>query len=113
MKGQRESFALKGKPIPRRAALAEAMFMAELKSLILTAGHDLDAAPAVRVDVTTDGARYLLLNGKLAMLERGDMMMVDAGIIFSLLRGPGHRTASPPRPSRRALRHVRTAGNSE
>lgn len=63
-----------------------------------------------RVDVTTDGARYLLLNGKLAMLERGDMMMVDAGIIFSLLRGPGHRTASPPRPSRRALRHVRTAG---
>lgn len=111
MKGQRESFALKGKPIPRRAALAEAMFMAELKSLILTAGHDLDAiAPAVRVDVTTDGARYLLLNGKLAMLERGDMMMVDAGIIFSLLR---HRTASPPRPSRRALRHVRTAGNSE
>jgi len=57
--GQRESFALKGKPIARRAALAEAMFMAELKNLILTAGHDIDAiVPPVRVDVTTDGARY-------------------------------------------------------
>jgi hypothetical protein len=30
------------------------MFMAELKNLILTAGHDLDAVtPPVRVDVTT------------------------------------------------------------
>jgi hypothetical protein len=30
-----------GKPIPRRAALNEAMFKAELKNLIATAGHDL------------------------------------------------------------------------
>jgi hypothetical protein len=33
VKAQRESIALKGKPIPARAALVEAMFMAELKSL--------------------------------------------------------------------------------
>ena len=39
---QLESVALKGKPIPRVAALVEAMFMAELKNLLLTAGHDLD-----------------------------------------------------------------------
>jgi hypothetical protein len=38
---QWESVAVKGKAIPRRAALVEAMYMAELKNLILTAGHDL------------------------------------------------------------------------
>ena len=43
VKGQWESVAVKGKPIPSRAALVEAMFMAELRSLVLTAGHDLDA----------------------------------------------------------------------
>ena len=37
---QLESVAFKGKSIPRVAALVEAMFMAELKNLLLTAGHD-------------------------------------------------------------------------
>ena len=40
---QLESVVFKGKPIPRVAALVEAMFVAELKNLLLTAGHDLDA----------------------------------------------------------------------
>jgi DNA/RNA-binding domain of Phe-tRNA-synthetase-like protein len=90
VKAQRESVARKGKPIPRRAALVEAMFMAELKNLILTAGHDLDAiAPPVRVDVTTGKDRYVQLNGVQAVLKPGDMMMVDGtGIISSVLRGP-------------------------
>ncbi|MBF8281343.1 MAG: hypothetical protein HW378_258, partial [Anaerolineales bacterium] len=35
---QLESVALKGKPLPRVAALVEAMFMAELKNQLLTAG---------------------------------------------------------------------------
>jgi DNA/RNA-binding domain of Phe-tRNA-synthetase-like protein len=94
VKAQRESIARKGRPIPRRAALVEAMFMAELKNLILTAGHDLDAVtPPVRVDVTTGKDRYVQLNGVQAVLKRGDMMMVDGtGVISSVLRGPDHRT---------------------
>src|SRR5262245_66561575 len=53
VKAQWESVALKGKPIPSRAALVEAMFIAELESLILTAGHDLSIVELpVRVDVT-------------------------------------------------------------
>ena len=40
---QLESIAFKGKPIPSVAALVEAMFMAEVKNMLLTAGHDLDA----------------------------------------------------------------------
>jgi hypothetical protein len=38
---QIESIVLKGKPIPRRAALVEAAFMAELATGILTASHDM------------------------------------------------------------------------
>jgi DNA/RNA-binding domain of Phe-tRNA-synthetase-like protein len=98
VKAQLESVARKGKSIPSRAALVEAMFMAELENMILTAGHDLDAvAPPVRVDVTSDGARYVLLNGAEAVLECGDMMMADgAGIVSSVLRGPDRRTRITP-----------------
>jgi DNA/RNA-binding domain of Phe-tRNA-synthetase-like protein len=98
VKAQRESVARKGKPIPSRAALVEAMFMAELKNLILTAGHDLDhiAAP-VRVTVTADGDRYVLLNGTEVVLERGDMMMADGmGIVSSVIQGPDQRTRITP-----------------
>jgi DNA/RNA-binding domain of Phe-tRNA-synthetase-like protein len=94
VKAQRESVVLKGKPIPRRAALVEAMFMAELANLVLTAGHDLDALKTpLRVAVTAAGDRYVLLGGAEAVLDRGDMMMADgAGIVSSVLRGPDRRT---------------------
>jgi DNA/RNA-binding domain of Phe-tRNA-synthetase-like protein len=95
VKAQWESVALKGKAIPTRAALVEAMFMAEVRNLILTAGHDLDAlALPLRADVTAEGDRYVLLNGTEAVLDGGDMRMADgAGIVSSVLRGPDRRTA--------------------
>jgi DNA/RNA-binding domain of Phe-tRNA-synthetase-like protein len=98
VKAQRESVAVKGKPIPSRAALVEAMFMAELETLVLTAGHDLDAVDGrVRVDVSADGDRYVLLGGAEAVLDSGDMMMADgAGIVSSVLRGPDRRTRITP-----------------
>src|SRR5437588_219970 len=40
---QLESVALKGKPLTSPSTLVLAMFAAELESLLLTAGHDLDA----------------------------------------------------------------------
>jgi DNA/RNA-binding domain of Phe-tRNA-synthetase-like protein len=94
VRAQRQSVAVKGKPIPRRAALVEAMYMAELRNLILTAGHDLDSlTPPLRADVTADGDRYVLLNGAEAELGPGDMLMADgAGIVSSVLRGPDRRT---------------------
>jgi hypothetical protein len=49
VKAQWESVAVKGKPIPSRAALVEAMFMAA--RLVLTAGHDLDALAGPLRDV--------------------------------------------------------------
>ena len=59
---QLESIAFKGKSIPSVAALVEAMFMAEVKNMLLTAGHDLDTLqlPA-RLDVTKGDEVYTLM----------------------------------------------------
>jgi DNA/RNA-binding domain of Phe-tRNA-synthetase-like protein len=91
---QLESVALKGKSIPRVAALVEAMFAAELKNLLLTAGHDLEAVQMpVRLDVARGTERYICLNGQEQQLKAGDMMIADAqGVISSVIYGPDRRT---------------------
>src|SRR5574339_368831 len=51
---QLESIVLRGKSIPSVAALVEAMFMAEMQDMLLTAGHDLHALQLpLRLDVAT------------------------------------------------------------
>ena len=101
---QLESVVLKGKPIPRVAALVEAMFVAELKNLLLTAGHDLDAVQEpVRLDVSDGSERYVRLNGQEQVLKAGDMMIADAqSVISSVLYGPDRRTRITPH-TRRVL----------
>jgi DNA/RNA-binding domain of Phe-tRNA-synthetase-like protein len=91
---QLESVAFKGKPIPSAAALVEAMFMAELKNQLLTAGHDLDALrPPVVLDVADGSERYVLLRGEEQLLKPGDMFIVDGdGAISSIVYGPDQRT---------------------
>ncbi len=95
---QLESVALKGKGIPRSPALVAAMVTAELKNLLLTAGHDLAAIqPPVTLTVATGGEGYQLLSGHEQRLQAGDMMMADAqGIISSVLYGPDQRTRITP-----------------
>jgi DNA/RNA-binding domain of Phe-tRNA-synthetase-like protein len=101
---QLESVALKGQSIPRVAALVETMFMAELKNLLLTAGHDLDVVqPPVRLDVASGAERYVRINGQEQELKAGDMFIADArGILSSILYGPDQRTQITPA-TRRAL----------
>lgn len=91
---QLESIVFKGKPIPGGVALVEAMFMAELKNLLLTAGHDLDSVQLpITLDVSSGEERYTLLRGSEQITKAGDMMMVDqGGIISSILYGPDQRT---------------------
>ena len=91
---QLESAALKGKPLPRAAALVEAMFMAELQNHLLTAGHDLDALRTpLRLDVADGSEQYTLLNGKTETLKPGDMFIADAeGVTSSIIYGPDRRT---------------------
>ena len=100
---QFESVVFKGKSISRAAALVETMFMAELKNLLLTAGHDLEAIRTpIRLEISKGGERYLGLNRQEQELKSGDMMMVDGqGIISSVLYGPDCRTQITP-----ATKHV-------
>ena len=91
---QLESVVLKGKPIPSGAALVEAMFMAEIDSSLLTAGHDLHALEGrLRLDVASGTESYTLLRGTKQSPKAGDMMICDdAGMISSIVYGPDERT---------------------
>jgi len=91
---QLESVVFKGKSIPSVSSLVEAMFMAELKDLLLTAGHDLVAVQKpVEVDAAEGSERYIRLSGQEQQLKPGDMMIADAqGVISSVLYGPDQRT---------------------
>jgi DNA/RNA-binding domain of Phe-tRNA-synthetase-like protein len=95
---QLESVALKGRDIPRAAALVEAMFMAELEHLLLTAGHDLDVvAPPVTLGAADGSERYTRINGKEQTLKAGDMFIADAeGVLSSIIYGPDRRTMIRP-----------------
>jgi DNA/RNA-binding domain of Phe-tRNA-synthetase-like protein len=95
---QLESILFKGKTIPSGAGLVEAMFMAELDDLLLTAGHDLDT---VRQPLTLEAAHgtetYTLLRGEGQTLKAGDMYIRDAGgVISSVIYGPDRRTQIRP-----------------
>jgi DNA/RNA-binding domain of Phe-tRNA-synthetase-like protein len=95
---QLESVTLKGKSIPGGAALVEAMFMAELEHLLLTAGHDLAVVETpVGVEVASGTEAYLRLNGQEQTLKAGDMYIADArGVLSSILYGPDYRTRITP-----------------
>jgi DNA/RNA-binding domain of Phe-tRNA-synthetase-like protein len=94
VQAQFESIVFKGWPIPSVAALVEAMFMAEVKNLLLTAGHDVERLqPPVTVSVGAGSERYTLLRGQEQAVKAGDMLMADqAGVISSIIYGPDQRT---------------------
>jgi DNA/RNA-binding domain of Phe-tRNA-synthetase-like protein len=95
---QLESVAFKGKALPRVAALVEAMFMAELENMLLTAGHDLDTLDLpVRLEVARGEEKYILMRGEEQTLKAEDMFMADGkGIISSIIYGPDQRTRITP-----------------
>jgi DNA/RNA-binding domain of Phe-tRNA-synthetase-like protein len=87
---QLESVAQKGKALPRVAALVEAMFIAELKNLLLTAGHDFDALELpVRLAVGT-GESFRAPNGQETSVKPGDMVIADARgrVLSAIITGP-------------------------
>lgn len=98
VQAQLESVVFKGKGLPGVAALVEAMFMAELEHLLLTAGHDLDAlALPLALDVAQGAEIYTTLRGEPQTLKAGDMHIRDArGVISSIIYGPDQRTQITP-----------------
>lgn len=95
---QVDSVVNKGKSIPRRAALVEAAFMAELSSGILTASHDLgQIAGPITVDVTGKSDEYRLYNDAPHLCKPGDMVMRDRrGILSSVIAGPAAEARITP-----------------
>lgn len=99
---QLESVVHKGKAIPKVASLVEAMFMAELKNLLLTAGHDMDqVAPPVTIDITQGDESFVRLNGQEQLIKAGDMMIGDQqGILSCIIYGPARRAQIRPETTR-------------
>jgi len=95
---QVESVALKGRDIPRVAVLVEAMFMAELKNMLLTAGHDLASLEApLSLMVSEGGENFVTMSGKEQELKAGDMYIRDqVGIISDVIYGPDNRSRITP-----------------
>jgi DNA/RNA-binding domain of Phe-tRNA-synthetase-like protein len=85
---------LAGQPIQSPSALVEAMFIAEIDTLVLTSGHDLERLEGMlRVGVAGGDERYTKINGKEQALKAGDMTVWDArGAIACVLYGPDQRT---------------------
>lgn len=98
VKQQLESVIFKGKSIPNAAGLVEAMFMAELKNCLLTAGHDYKALkPPLTLAVEKGDEKYTLINGREQQLKPDDMFIHDTeGIISSIIHGPDLRTRIMP-----------------
>jgi DNA/RNA-binding domain of Phe-tRNA-synthetase-like protein len=95
---QLESVVFKNKPIAAPNTLVQAMFMAEMKNMLLTAGHDLAAVHgSLVVDVSAGTEAYTSLGGKTESLKAKDMFIRDdTGIISSILYGPDQRTRITP-----------------
>jgi DNA/RNA-binding domain of Phe-tRNA-synthetase-like protein len=112
---QLETIVFKNKSIPRVAALVEAMFMAELRNFLLTAGHDLDAVTGnLQAEVAQGGEQFIQLNGQEYTLKTGDLYIADSvGILSSVLSGPDQRTAIGPQTRRVAFTVYTPAGIEE
>ncbi len=91
---QLESVIFKGKSIPTVAGLVEAMFTAELKNGLLTAGHDYQTLQLpLTLDAASPDEQYVLMNGKEQAVKSGDMKISDtSGVISSIIHGPDQRT---------------------
>jgi DNA/RNA-binding domain of Phe-tRNA-synthetase-like protein len=91
---QVESIVSKGKSLPNVTPLVDANFVAEVETLVLTAGHDAAKLQgAVSIDVSRDGDQMTQMNGALKPLAAGDMIMRDAnGVCCSILYGQDDRS---------------------
>lgn len=91
---QLESIILKSKPFPNTSTLVEAMFVAEVKNLLLTAGHDLDKLNfPLNLTLSKGDESFIGISQKEQFLTENDMKLSDEnGIISSIINGPNYRT---------------------
>ena len=96
---QIRSIAQKGKEIPSRNPLIEAMFMTELQTGVLASVQDLAGiAPPIVVDSADGQERYTRYDGIEESCKAGDQLMSDADghVLTSIAQGPtSHGLVSP------------------
>ena len=87
---QLESIAFKGKALPRVAALVEAMFIAELRHGLLTAGHDLDQlTPPITVAIGDGSETFATPRGETATVKADDIYTASReGVLSAIITGP-------------------------
>jgi DNA/RNA-binding domain of Phe-tRNA-synthetase-like protein len=95
---QVESIVLKGKNLPSVSPLVDSNFMAEMETLVLTAGHDIAGLQEpVFMDVSREGDQLIQMGGTARIIRAGDMVMRDAhGISCSILYGQDDRSPITP-----------------
>lgn len=100
---QLESLVLKGRDLPRVNPLVDANFMAEVQTLVLTAGHDVGKLRSpLRMDVSRAGDWMTRMDGSPKTLPPGDMILRDTrGISCSIIYGQDDRS-----PISERTRHV-------
>ena len=91
---QVESIVSRGKRLPDVSPLVDSNFVAEMESLVLTAGHDIEKLHGgVSIDVSHDGDQLTQMDGASKAIRAGDMIMRDAGgICCSILYGQDNRS---------------------
>jgi len=91
---QLESIVSKGKSLPDVSPLVDANFVAELKTLVLTAGHDVAKLRApLSADLSRDGDVIVQMNGATRRMRPGDMVMRDGGgVSCSIIYGQDNRS---------------------
>jgi DNA/RNA-binding domain of Phe-tRNA-synthetase-like protein len=89
---------LDGKEIPTFNPMITCMFMAELKNIVLTAGHDsAHLGKKIEVHLANGTEEYVKINGKAQTLKKGDIYATDGkSIISSVLYGPDQRARITP-----------------
>jgi DNA/RNA-binding domain of Phe-tRNA-synthetase-like protein len=98
---QLESIVLKGRNLPNVSPAVDANFMAEVETLILTAGHDAARLRgAISMDASREGDQMTPMNGSPRAIRAGDMIMRDAeGICCSIIYGQDNRSPIAPETS--------------
>jgi DNA/RNA-binding domain of Phe-tRNA-synthetase-like protein len=99
---QLESVLLKGKSLPTINPLVDSNFAAELKTLILTAGHDADRLePPISIDTSDGSESFVQMNGEAKKIKPDDMKMVDGGgVSCTIIYGQDNRSPISPRTTR-------------
>lgn len=87
--------ALKGKKtLHAESGLLQALFLSELESMLLTAGHDLSRLQMpLQLKLASGNETYQSISGKEVTAVGGDLMICDGtGAISSVLRGPDFKS---------------------